>query len=226
MQTAQFQPFTACDQALAAFDRGAQSETPDWEALGKALRASLALVSAAQPTLAPARRRRTGKAAPYADKAKIADYPVDRAKWDKLQWPSPVVEFGFADSTVIRAPAVSLKGKPINVGRAARLACHFYESRKRDKDGTPPFVPEIACAGIVDGDRDLDVAALNAATAEVRGFHPARVWVNENRFNPRDYYLRLRRTLNPEWPAERAWEEALKYDPRGRTYRRKAGHRS
>lgn len=231
VETPEFRPFVACDQALAAFDAGAKGANPDWEALGKALRASLASVSPDHPALAPARRRRTGKPAATAGKAKIADYPVDHVNRDRLQWPSPIVEFIFADNTLIRAPAVSLKGKPVNVGRAARLACAFYESRKRDKDGTPPFVPEIIAAAIVGGNPDIDVDAVNAATIDARGYHPPRVWGNENLYNPRDYYRRLRRTLNPEWPAERAWIEALRHTgrtyhaPANRSYGRARGHR-
>lgn len=214
--TPEFAPQTEREQALLAYNReaGLPHNQQNWGPVAKALQRALVSVPAAQPSLPLPRRRRTGAPATAPRGVILADYPLGKARWDKLVWPSPKVTVTFADGEVVRAPAVSLAGKPANVGRGLRLACAFYQSRRKakDGDGIDPFVPEIVCASL-DGDplQTIDPAAANAATVEARKQPEARDYGFRSLYDPRDYYLRLRRTLNPEWPAKKAWAEARKH---------------
>jgi hypothetical protein len=191
--------------ALAFFNRESLTEIPNWEAVAKALRKALVSVPAPVPSLPiePAKRMRKAPAA--AAKAILADYPVDRAKWDKLQWPSPKLTVTFADGQVVRAPAVSIAGKSVNVARGLRVACAFYHSRT--KGGYVPQIVSCACEALAD---PIDPALCNEAIDSHRQ-HIEQDFSCRSHYDPRAYYLRLRRTLNPKWPAKAAWIEAKRH---------------
>lgn len=61
--------------------------------------------------------------------AQWADYPIPHNASGKRLGKSPVVIVTFADGETVRAPAVSLPGKPVNIGRAVRVAESFYQGR-------------------------------------------------------------------------------------------------
>jgi len=48
----------------------------------------------------------------------------------------------FADGEVVRAPAVSAKDKPVNIGRGLRVAIAFYQARACRRAGFA-LCPEI-----------------------------------------------------------------------------------
>lgn len=102
------------------------------------------------------------------------DYGVDSASWRTLQWPSPTLVVTFADGEVVRAPAVSLQRKPINIGRGLRIAIAFYQSRicRRlglpNRLGTRPALPPIAACICEDTAEVYDADLCNARTVEDR----------------------------------------------------------
>lgn len=61
--------------------------------------------------------------------AQWADYEIPHNASGKRLGKSPVVIVTFADGETVRAPAVSLPGKPVNIGRAVRVAESFYQGR-------------------------------------------------------------------------------------------------
>lgn len=56
-----------------------------------------------------------------------ADYAVPNIR--KIVWPSPRITVMFADGEVVYCPAVTVEGKPINIGRGVRVAIAFYRNR-------------------------------------------------------------------------------------------------
>lgn len=58
-----------------------------------------------------------------------ADYPIPKSATGHKLGKSPVVVVTFADGEIVRAPAVSMPGKPLNIGRALRVAIAFYQCR-------------------------------------------------------------------------------------------------
>src|ERR1700738_5345536 len=100
-------PKAIAAQALAAFDREAASEMPDWHRVALELRRALT----ERPQSLPKKLTRTVAlpAPPWPD------YQVDHLGSFKVRNPTIVVT--FADGEVVRAPAVSAKDKPVNIGR-------------------------------------------------------------------------------------------------------------
>lgn len=144
-------PLDPCADALAAFERAAASDMPDWHGAALALKAALTGKGVRSMRIPRA------KATPaIADD--WADYPITgnaRALANNLQWPSPVLIVTFADGEIVRAPALSLRGKPVNIGRGLRIAIAFYTARRARKSGTPNLpgcraaVPQIVdCRGV------------------------------------------------------------------------------
>src|SRR5581483_9627309 len=111
----------------AEFERAGQSDMPDWH--GAALKLKNALALASQPggcDVTVSRPRRQPR--PAALPAPVwPDYPVDRVNSFNIRNPTIVVT--FADGIEVRAPAVSAKGKPVNIGRGLRVAIAFYVAR-------------------------------------------------------------------------------------------------
>jgi hypothetical protein len=197
------------DLALAAFDREAALpfNEQNWAPVAKAMRKALAALPAAAPTLTPERRRRTAARPAVAAAPSLADYSVAGANWKKLQWPTPKLTVTFADGEVVRAPAVSLAGKAVNLGRGLRMACTLWQGRARRRfklDGWPA-VPEIASCSSDMHLEPIDPAACNAMTAKAREAVEPRAYVGRLRLpgDRADYYRRLRKSLN--MPASSAW---------------------
>jgi hypothetical protein len=61
--------------------------------------------------------------------APFADYEIPHNASGKRLGKSPVVIVTFADGETVRVPAVSLPGKPVNIGRALRVARAYYQGR-------------------------------------------------------------------------------------------------
>lgn len=161
--------------AIAAFEREANSEAPDWHKVALQLKRAL---SAKHP---PIVRQLVHKALPPPV---WPDYPVDRAQTGKLQWPSPMLVVTFADGEIVRAPAVSLAGKPVNIGRGLRVAISFYQFRRlrragvQFKRGRWPNTPEVKSCVCEDTGETYDSKQCNLRTIEDR---KARGWKRQRK---------------------------------------------
>lgn len=149
--------------AILAYDNAtAAPDGANWRAVADLLRLALPATKAKGATVEASRF------APWAD------YDVSTAS-AKRCGKSPVVTVTFACGEIVRAPAVSLPGKPINIARALRVALAFYRARiarnvaGMHSDGSDCIaVPEIVAA-VCDNGAEFDPADCNAKTAERRG---------------------------------------------------------
>ena len=148
------QPLAA--QAFLAYDAALRSSSPDWRAVAELFRAALR----ASP-------KRLSAAVP-----EIADYNVDKIK---LRGRSPRIVVRFLDGEAVFTHVPSAPGKPLNVGRALRVAIAMYRSRRtvqqrlgfRDYDRAMA-VPEIFQVRCLETDELFDVDACNRHTATER----------------------------------------------------------
>jgi hypothetical protein len=155
------QPLTL--QAHLAYDAAISSACPDWRAVVELFRAAL-----------PTARKREPKSskAPQPEVPPLADYNVDRIK---LKCRSPRIAVRFMDGEAVFTHVPSAPGKPLNVGRALRVAIAMYRSRRtvqqrygfRDYDRAMP-VPEIFQVRCLETDELFDPRACNAHTAPER----------------------------------------------------------
>ena len=155
------QPMTL--QAQLAYEAAIGSRCPDWRAVAELFRAAL-----------PAARKREPKSskAPQPEVPTLADYNVDRIK---LKCRSPRIAVRFMDGEAVFTHVPSAPGKPLNVGRALRVAITMYRSRRtiqqrlgfRGYDRSMP-VPDIYQVRCLETDELFDVNACNAHTARER----------------------------------------------------------
>ena len=149
---AQQQPLAA--QAQLAYDAALNSPSPDWRPVAELFRAAVR----APP-------KRASHALP-----EIADYNVDRIK---LKCRSPRIAVRFMDGEAVFTHCPSAPGKPLNVGRALRVAICMWRYRVyrrlgyRQYETTIP-VPEIFQVRCLETDELFDVDACNAHTAAER----------------------------------------------------------
>ncbi|WP_315792304.1 hypothetical protein [Bradyrhizobium sp. SZCCHNRI1002] len=147
-------------QALAAFDLEAASQSPDWH------KAALALKRVLTERPAPQIRKQNLDAVP----APVwHDYPVNGVTSFKLVNPTIIVT--FADGEVVRAPAVSRLGKPTNVGRGLRIAIAFYQARKHRERGLRyiwPPAPDITACVCEDTGERYDPEQCTIRTVQAR----------------------------------------------------------
>src|SRR5215212_1058037 len=151
---AKHQPLSA--QAQLAYDAALSSSSPDWRAVAELFRAALR----GPP-------KRACRALP-----EVADYNVDRIK---LKCRSPRIAVRFMDGEAVFTHVPSAPGKPLNVGRALRVAIAMYRSRRmvqqrlgfRDYDRAMP-VPEIFQVRCMETDELFTVEGCNAHTAAER----------------------------------------------------------
>jgi len=120
-------------RALAAFEHAKDSETPDWFGVALALKQALTKANSSALNLP---KKSIAIPAPV-----WPDYPVDHLGSFKVRNPTIVVT--FADGEVVRAPAVSARDKPVNIGRGLRIAIAFYQSRMIHRIGPPRFNPDM-----------------------------------------------------------------------------------
>lgn len=159
----------AARAALARFEREAAATMPDWHAA--ALELKRALTTSRSAVVAIERPKKAPRALPVPA---FPDYAVDRVTSLRLRWPSPVLVVTFADGEIVRAPAVSLLKKPVNLGRGLRVAIAFYQSRicrrkgLRYAPGTRLAVPEITACICEDTGEAYDAALCNAHTENER----------------------------------------------------------
>jgi hypothetical protein len=130
----------AVANVLAAFEREAQSDMPDWYGVALALKSALTV-------------NRIKYDAQFIPKTKVPpalpppawpDYPVDHLGSFKVRNPTIVVT--FANGEVVRAPAVSARDKPVNIGRGLRVAIAFCQARICRRAGLrfkPAYVRQV-----------------------------------------------------------------------------------
>jgi hypothetical protein len=105
--------------AILAYDNAsADPENANWRGVAELLRLALPASKAKAETVATDSRYATW-----------ADYEIPQNASGKRLGKSPVVIVTFADGEIVRAPAVSLPGKAVNIGRALRVARSFYQGR-------------------------------------------------------------------------------------------------
>lgn len=159
---------TLAAQAQAAFDAAMKSPRPDWRAAAELFRAAM------QAELV----KRGAKARATAGD-EIADYNVNRVK---LLCRSPRIAVRFMDGEAVFTHVPSAPGKPLNIGRALRVAVVMYRSRKgvQRRAGFHEYsraipVPEIFQVRCLETDELFDVGACNKHTAtERRSGDPGR----------------------------------------------------
>jgi hypothetical protein len=150
-------------QAQRAYEAALNSPFPDWRAVAELLRAALG----AAPKRAPKSSEPT-----EAKTSEISDYNIDRVK---LKCRSPRIAVRFMDSETIFTHVPSAPRKPLNVGRALRVAVAMYRSRKGvqrragfgEYDRAIP-VPEIFQVRCLETDELFDPELCNAHTARER----------------------------------------------------------
>jgi hypothetical protein len=148
-------------QAQLAYQAALNCPCPDWRGVAELFRAALAadLKRAPKPPKPPKTHE-------------IADYSVDHLR---LKYRSPRVAVRFVDGEAVFTHVPSAAGKPLNIGRALRVAIAMYRSRRtvqqrlgfREYDRAMP-VPEIFQVRCLETDELFDVGACNKHTLEER----------------------------------------------------------
>src|SRR3954452_3612438 len=105
-----YQPLA--QQAQLAYEAALYSPSPDWRAVAELFRAAVG----AGP-----------KREPKPNAPAIADYSVDRIK---LKCRSPRIAVRFMDGEAVFTHVPSAPSKPLNVGRALRVAMAMYRWRR------------------------------------------------------------------------------------------------
>jgi hypothetical protein len=155
-------------QAQRAYNAALGDPQPDWRAVVELFRAAMRA-----ERVKPAIKRNT------AVGIELADYNIDRIK---LKCRSPRIAVRFMDGEAVFTHVPSVPGKPLNIGRALRVAIAMYRSRaevqKRigfshyDRAMSVPPIFQVRC---LETDEVFDVRTCNDATAaERRGSDPER----------------------------------------------------
>lgn len=149
-------------QADRAYQAALNNASTDWRAVAELFRAAL-----------QGRKRATrSSAASKPTVREIADYNVDRIK---LKCRSPSIAVRFMDGEAVFTHVPSAPGKPLNVGRALRVATIMYRTRRtvqqrhgfREYDRALP-VPEIFQVRCLETDELFDADACNRHSAAER----------------------------------------------------------
>lgn len=156
-------------QALAAFEREASSEMPDWHKVALTLKTALTTrADRPAPTIRIDRQPRpTAIPAPP-----WPDYRVDHLRGFAVR--NPIIVVTFADGEVVRAPAVSARDKPTNIGRGLRVAISFHQLRSirkaglRFERGSWPATPAIVNCICEETGESYNAELCTAKTAEYR----------------------------------------------------------
>jgi hypothetical protein len=158
---------SAAADALAAFEREAASDMPDWHRAALALKQALGSKSKGMAVTAIPRVK------PLAlPPSRWHDYPVDRVNSFSIR--TDILIVTFADGEIVRAPAVSAKGKPTNIGRGLRIAIAFYQARAcwrrsiKFRAGVHAAVPAIAACVCEDTGETFDAGECTVRTIETR----------------------------------------------------------
>jgi hypothetical protein len=148
-------------QAKNAYQAALSDSCPDWRAVAELFRAAMR----AEPV------KRASKSMATA-KDELADYNVDRVR---LVSRSPRIAVRFLDGEAVFTHVPSAPGKPLNVGRALRVAVAMYRSRRTvqkrlgfgEYDRAIP-VPDIFQVRCLETDEIFDPELCSRATAAER----------------------------------------------------------
>lgn len=157
------------EEALAAFEREAASDMPDWHAAALKLRKALESGRQKRETACVSRCKPNPLALPPS---RWHDYPVDRVSSFSIR--TDILIVTFADGEIVRAPAVSAKGKPTNIGRGLRIAIAFYQARAcwrrglKFRPGVHAAVPAIAACICEDTGETFDAGECTVRTLDSR----------------------------------------------------------
>lgn len=164
----------SASEALNQFEREAASDSPDWH------RAALEFRRA----LVDDRIKRPAQITPKSKVLTLPpprwhNYPVDRAGSFTIR--TDILVVTFACGEIVRAPAVSIKGKPTNVGRGLRVAIAFYQARLcwrrgiKFRPGVHAAVPAIAACVCEDSGETFDAGECSLRTFEARAAQDWRI---------------------------------------------------
>jgi hypothetical protein len=152
---------TLSAQAQHAYEAATNDPCPDWRAVVELFRAAMR----AEPV-------KRGGRAKTAARTELADYNIDRIK---LKCRSPRIAVRFMDGEAIFTHVPSAPGKPLNFGRALRVAISMYRSRQevQKRLGLRQYdraiaVPEIFQVRCLETDELFDPILCNKATAKER----------------------------------------------------------
>jgi hypothetical protein len=151
---------TLSAQAQQAYDAAINSPCPDWRAVAELFRAALQAASVKRAAKKPSAN------------TTVPDYNVNGVK---LRCRSPRIAVRFMDGEAVFTHVPSAPGKPLNVGRALRVAIAMYRSRKsvQERLGFSDYdraisVPEIFQVRCLETDELFDLELCNAHTAAER----------------------------------------------------------
>lgn len=159
---------SAVSAALAAFEAEAGSECPDWHKAALALKTALTSRRDGRATII----RPAAEARPTAlPSPPWHDYPVKGE--NPFHIVNPTIVVTFADGEIVRAPAVSKRGKPVNIGRGLRIAIAFYQARMAWRAGKSAHlfycdVPAITACHCEDTGEQYDGELCTLKTADSR----------------------------------------------------------
>ncbi len=100
-----------------------------------------------------------------------ADYDIPQSVSAKRLGRSPVLVVTFEGGEVVRCPAVSMPGKPVNIGRGLRVAFAFYQCRIANRAGelsqwsSCVNVPAFLSVICETNETEYDAADCNARSA-------------------------------------------------------------
>jgi hypothetical protein len=155
--------------ALAAFEDAARADMPDWHGAALALKAALVASPPQAITIPRPRAAARPKALPAPD---WPDYDVNH--FGSFHVRSDMLVVTFADGEIVRAPAVSGKGRPTNIGRGLRTAITFWQARAawrrklEYRDGPRFPIPEIVSCICEDTGKVYDAGECTRRTVEDR----------------------------------------------------------
>jgi hypothetical protein len=157
-------------EALAAFQAEAEKDNPDWHRAALVLKQAL---GAGQGMAVAPRSPRPERIKPLAlPPSDWVDYEIGKVNAFAVRNPTIIVTFASGD--VVRAPAVSLKGKALNIGRGLRCAIAFYSARDCWRRGLPNLpgtrlaVPEILSCVCEEDGKIFDPVQCNVRTIDAR----------------------------------------------------------
>ncbi len=143
--------------AILAYDNAcADPEGANWRAVADMLRLAMPVTKAKAPATTDSRY------------AAWADYPIPQNASGKRLGKSPVIVVTFAGGEMVRAPAVSMPGKALNIGRGIRVALSFYLARMAGRARR-----SVTDTAYIAG---LDIPAVTSCICETTGaeFDPAQ----------------------------------------------------
>ena len=172
-------PAAAKKAALAAFNAAIlDPHGADWQAVAYGLHAAMTA-------------KRAAKAEEPAPDGFLPWYDPERETYRAATTTRPLIDFAFSDGVTVSVPAYQKDGKPINIGRACRVAFDLYRAKIRNKlvrafpemrlhtrhsaetigINSPLSVPAIVSAVYRETGQTWNVETLNRETVAGRARH-------------------------------------------------------